>query len=208
LLFTLSILLTHRGQSGQFKDSELQIDIYGIGNFHKSSGGDYIDNLSESLGGPDFGLRSQLSGRPAWGFGLGINKFFSRYVGLGIEQSTFGRDVGSRRVLDADFGYWRWQTSGALIFRYPLEHLNLCPFLLVGGGGQYSREPRISLSRYTGENTVYKLAGQGFGQVGGGLEYRFWKTTSVFSDLRYLFSGVQGLPRSQMQWRWGIRQVF
>jgi hypothetical protein len=208
LFLSLFVFLTYSSQAGGFKDTELQIDIYGVGNFNKSSRGNYVDNLSERLGGPEFGLRNQLSGRPAWGLGIGINKFFSRYIGVGVEQSTFGRDVGSRRLLDADFGYWRWQTSGALIVRYPLERLSLCPFLLVGGGGQYSMEPRISLSRYTGENTVYKLAGQGFGQVGGGLEYRLLNNTAIFSDLRYLFSGVQGLPRSQMQWRWGIRQAF
>jgi opacity protein-like surface antigen len=52
------------------------------------------------------------------------------------------------------------------------------------------------------------MAGQGFGHVGGGLEYRVTENIGVFSDLRYLFSNVSGLANNQMQWRYGLRVAF
>jgi len=208
ILIPKTVLAYPKPQDTVFKESELQLDIYGIGNYHKGSRGDYIKRLSESLGGPEFGLTTQISGRPGWGMGVGITKISGKYLGLGLEQATFGRVSGSQKLLEADFGYWRWQTSGHILVRYPIEKLRLCPYILVGGGSQYGNKPNINLSKYTGQKTEYKLSGQGFGQVGGGLEYRLIKNTSLYTDLRYLFSAVQGLPTSQIQWRWGIRQIF
>jgi hypothetical protein len=207
LLFLGSTTVSLRSQE-KFKDTETQLDIFGLGNFHKTSNGTYIDNLSESLGGPEFGLRPQLSGRPGWGMGVGLTQIAWKYIGIYIEQSTFGRQTGSQNPLHADFGYWRWQTSSNLLFRYPIQKISLCPYILVGGGAQYGNTPQIDLSRYTYSPTVYKLSAQGFGQLGGGLEYRFNKNVAIFNELRYLFSNVQGLPNSQMQWKWGIKYIF
>lgn len=54
-----------------FRDSEFQIDAFGLGAFYNE-------------------------GRPGWGGGLGANYFFGRYFGLGVEQDLFGRnDEGS-----------------------------------------------------------------------------------------------------------------
>ena len=173
----------------------------------------------------------QFSGRPGWGGGLGINYIFARYFGLGIEQSVFGRNSGARPVDGngninpnydiGDFGYTRWQTTANLILRYPICQWNLAPYLLVGGGAQYGNVPNIDYSQVAndlaasagaplnpGVKTRYRMAGQGFGHVGGGLEYRVTQNIGVFSDLRYLFSGVNGLPNNQMQWRYGVRVAF
>ena len=53
-----------------------------------------------------------------------------------------------------------------------------------------------------------KLAGQGFGHVGGGLEYRITQNIGLFSDARYLYSGVTGLQNSNLMWRYGLRFAF
>jgi hypothetical protein len=125
---------------------------------------------------------------------------------VGLEQSTFGRNQGSRVATDADYYYLRWQTSGYFLVRYPLEKLKLSPYAFVGGGAQYGIHPTVEPGTPVG--SPYKMRGLGFGQLGGGLEYRIAQGFGIFSDLRWLFSGVDGLPNNQMQWRYGIRLAF
>ena len=155
-----------------FRDQEFQIDAFGLGNFAQGN--------------------TDMGGRPAWGGGLGLNYFFSKYVGVGLEQDLFGRNSGSST--GNDFGYTRWATIGNLFLRYPICSINLAPYIMVGGGAIYGNVP--------------KLGGQGIGHVGGGLEYRFTKNIGLFSDARYLYSGAAGLPGSQLMWRYGLRFAF
>jgi hypothetical protein len=184
-----------------FRDNELQLDLFGLGDFYKGANGGFVNNYV-----PGTGDTRQLSGRPGWGGGLGLNYFFSRFVGLGIEQSLFGRSPGGNINDGADYGYTRWQTAGNLILRYPICQWNLAPYLLVGGGAQYGNVPNITNPALPGVR--YRMAGQGFGHVGGGLEYRVTETIGLFSDARYLFSGVDGLANNQLQWRYGLRFAF
>ena len=166
-----------------FRDNELQLDVFGLGDFYR--------------GGAD------ISGRPAWGGGLGLNYFFSRYIGVGLEQSVYGRNSKGNGAQGNDFGYTRWATIGNLFLRYPICSWNLAPYLMVGGGANYGNVG----GGYVG-GTPNKNAGQGFGHVGGGLEYRFTENIGVFSDARYLFSGVTGLNNNQLLWRYGLRFAF
>jgi hypothetical protein len=190
-----------------FRDNELQLDLFGLGDFYKGANGNFFNSLT-GAGGES----RQFSGRPGWGGGLGLNYIFARYFGVGIEQSLFGRNSGSYNATtgtgDAfDYGYTRWQTTGNLIFRYPICQWNLAPYLLLGGGAQYGNVPNIQ-GTVNGVNRRYRMAGQGFGHVGGGLEYRVTETIGLFSDARYLFSGVDGLANNQLQWRYGLRFAF
>ena len=70
--------------------------------------------------------------------------------------------------------------------------------------GVYGNTPNAG----SGRQATYRLSGQGFAHVGGGLDYRLTKNAGVFSDLRYVFSSVSGLPDSQMLWRFGVRFAF
>ena len=173
----------------------------------------------------------QFSGRPGWGGGLGVNYIFARYFGVGLEQSVFGRNSnptqpGAANYDPFNYGYTRWQTTGNFILRYPVCQWNIAPYLLIGGGAQYGNVPNINTGQQatTAINNAaaqlgapplaapvrarYRMAGQGFGHVGGGLEYRVTENVGLFSDLRYLFSGVDGLANNQMQWRYGVRVAF
>lgn len=185
-----------------FRDNEIQLDLFGLGDFYKGNNGNFIQNtFNGGLGGET----RQISGRPAWGGGLGLNYIFAKYFGVGIEQSVFGRNsnpVGNTDI--GNYGYTRWQTTGNFILRYPICSWNLAPYLLIGGGAQYGNVPNINLPG----GARYRMAGQGFGHVGGGLEYRVTENIGLFSDLRYLFSGVDGLANNQMQWRYGLRFAF
>jgi len=236
-----------------FRDNELQFDVFGLGTFFKGANGNYASSLENqtinavngTFGGLGFNQPNvpayesrQLSGRPAWGGGLGINYFFARYIGLGVEQSVFGRNSGQRPNQDGtlpnnfdvgDYGFTRWQTAAHLILRYPICQWNLAPYVMIGGGAQYGNVPNIdygggisrAIAAGAAEATAagfptqaqavrsnYRMAGQGFGSVGGGLEYRLTQNIGMFSDLRYLFSGVDGLANNQMQWRYGLRFAF
>ena len=55
-----------------FRDREFQIDAFGLGDFYRAG--------------------NDISGRPAWGGGLGLNYFFTRFIGIGIEQDLYGRN--------------------------------------------------------------------------------------------------------------------
>lgn len=177
-----------------FRDNELQFDLFGLGYFNR--------------GGNDFnyyGFQNTpgISGRPAWGGGLGINYFFSRYIGIGLEQDIYGRQPGENNLSDA--GYTRWATIGNLFIRYPICSWNLAPYIMIGGGANYGNTPRVvggglDIQSYT--------AGQGFGHVGGGVEYRFTENIGIFSDARYIYSGVAGLANNNLMWRYGLRFAF
>ena len=138
----------------KFRDTEFQLDLFGTGAFYNQ-------------------------GAPGWGGGLGANFFFLKYIGVGVEQSVFGR-----KDTNAD-----WATLGNLFLRYPICSLNLAPYAMVGGGGLYGSS-----------------IGRGVGHVGGGLEYRFTNNIGLFTDARWLYSGEQ--PRSGVLARTGIRIAF
>ncbi|MBE2179797.1 MAG: hypothetical protein IAE97_04940 [Chthoniobacterales bacterium] len=138
-----------------FRDSEFQIDAFGQGAFYNQ-------------------------GSPGWGGGLGLNYFFMRYVGIGIEQSVFGRE---------DHGA-EWATLGNLFLRYPICSWNMAPYAIIGGGARYGDGGR----------------GKGVGTVGGGLEIRLTDHIGLFGDARWLYTNVE--PKSGVLARTGIRYAF
>jgi len=139
----------------KFRDSELQLDLFGLGAFYKQ-------------------------GRPGWGGGVGVNYFFARYFGLGVEQNLFGRDSEGSK------GYTQWGTFGNVFLRYPICSWNLAPYAVVGGGVVYGRK------------TI------GGGSVGGGLEYRITDNIGIFGDARWLYTEEDNAVMA----RTGIKLAF
>ncbi|MFM7375174.1 MAG: hypothetical protein ACKO39_08490, partial [Chthoniobacterales bacterium] len=117
-----------------YRDSEFQIDAFGLGGFYRG-------------------------GNPVWGGGLGLNYFFLRYVGLGVEQFVAGNS-----------GNTDWGTFGHLFLRYPFCW-GLSPYAMVGIGKIYGSNPSI-----------------GGGDVGGGLEWRFTENVGLFGDAVWFYS--------------------
>jgi hypothetical protein len=110
------------------------------------------------------------------GAGVGLNHFFTRNFGLGAE--AYAEDT-ERHFVD--------KASANLIARFPLGESGFAPYGYLGGGRQF--DP-IELS---------------FGQVGGGLEFRFNAKWGTFADARYVLTdGAKdhGLVRL------GVRLVF
>lgn len=140
-----------------FRDNEFQIDAFGQGAFYDQ-------------------------GSPGWGGGLGLNYFFTRYIGIGVEQSVFGRDSGG--------SFTEWATLGNLFLRYPICSLNMAPYAMIGGGALYGDKGK----------------GKGVGTVGGGLEIRVTDSIGLFGDARWLYSDVE--PKSGVLARTGLRFAF
>lgn len=110
------------------------------------------------------------------GGGFGVNFFFARYFGIGYEGAWYGNNgVGEHLPV-----------GGNVFFRYPICSLNLAPYAMVGGGASWDG------------------FGKGYGNVGGGLEYRLTNNIGLFGDSRYFYGGVGNV----MNFRGGIRIAF
>lgn len=109
------------------------------------------------------------------GGGVGLNFFFARYFGIGYEAFWTGSGRGEHFPLGGNF-----------FVRYPICSLNLAPYVMVGGGGAWDGY------------------GKGYGNVGGGLEYRFTNNVGLFVDGRYFYGGVGNLANI----RSGLRIAF
>jgi hypothetical protein len=113
------------------------------------------------------------------GGGLGATYFFTRYFGIGVDD-TLGGLNGNGSTYD--------NLQGNLIARLPIESWHLAPYAIAGGGATWGAHQA-----------------QGNGNVGGGLEYRFNRTVGIFVDSRYIY-GNQGL--SETLSRAGLRFAF
>ena len=144
-----------------FRAGELQVDAAAVGAAGKFNGHNNVG---------------------AFGGGLGVSYFLTKYFGVGIDNSLGGTvgGNGTSGVLD--------NLQGNLIARYPIESLNLAPYALVGGGATWAN-----------------AGSQGNGNVGGGAEYRINRTIGLFGDYRWLY-GSRSL--SENLFRAGVRFVF
>src|ERR1051326_4233195 len=92
------------------------------------------------------------------GGGLGLNYFFSQYIGIGA---------------DSYIEEWKapYRVNGSLILRYPLSRAGgIAPYIFGGGGREF---------KYLTQWTYHG---------GGGLEFRFDRYTGIFGDARRVFS--------------------
>lgn len=144
-----------------FQDVETSADIFGT---YAATGGGPQSRFKDGFGG-----------------GVGVNHFFLKYVGVGLDAYAWNGD----RPKDGISG----GPSGSLILRYPIENLHLAPYVFGGVGGLFteSRSPQLT-------------------EHGGiGFEYRFDPNWGVFADARYVFTDKDNdyaLPRV------GLRFIF
>ncbi len=138
-----------------FGDQELQLDLFG--SFTNTEPGGYGDGF---------------------GGGLGVNYFFVRNVGIGVDGNVFDGDQNGV-----------WNTTSSLIVRFPIDEACLAPYLFGGGGYQVDGE---------GKGTIH---------AGGGLEYRVVPNKiGLFAEGRYTWAVNSTNDSSQA--RAGVRIVF
>lgn len=126
-----------------YRSSELSVDVFGT-----ASLGEYtIDNPSAS----------RVKHNTRMGAGVGVNCFFTRYIGVGVDGYS---ENTTEAFIDS--------TSGNLIVRLPLGQSGFAPYAFGGGGHQFD------------------LARASFAQVGAGMEYRFTPNIGTFLDARWV----------------------
>lgn len=91
------------------------------------------------------------------GSGVGLNYFITRNVGIGVD--AYSEDTTGVFVDSA---------SVSLIVRFPLRDCGFAPYAFGGVGRQFD------------------LAQAWFGQLGGGMEYRFTPHVGAFVDARFV----------------------
>lgn len=97
--------------------------------------------------------------RGDWGGGVGLNYFFTRELGIGVDTN-----------IPADGGRFFNHVAGSFIMRAPIEQIGLAPYVFGGGGRSF--------------DPVYEWTGH----VGTGLELRMNPVTGFFVDGRYVFA--------------------
>jgi hypothetical protein len=157
-----------------FGDHEFQIDTFGQASFGSSD-------------------KTGLFRDTAWGGGIGLNYFFHRNIGLGVDaawlsakESTLGGNTNAERTVLHNF-------SGSIIFRLPIDSACLAPYAYVGGG--------------------YHVDGENWASAHGGvgIEYRCVPNkVGIFVDGRWTYLGDRFEQSDLNFWtvRAGVRLVF
>ncbi len=135
-----------------FADREWQFDLFAAYAFSSSS-------------------QDGLFGDHAWGGGLGVNYFFTRNVGVGLEVSGFDPQNG---------GDILGQAALNIFVRFPIDHLCLAPYVFLGGGAFFNAED-VDAADLKGESDDGLLEAH----AGVGVEYRFKPNFGMFVDGRY-----------------------
>jgi hypothetical protein len=127
-----------------YRANELSLDGFATG----SLGGYSINHISNNR------IRHNTQG----GAGAGVNYFFTRYVGLGVDAYS-----------ENTSGVFIDNAEGNLILRLPLGESIVAPYVFGGGGHQFD------------------AAKLWFGQAGAGIEFRFCPHIGIFVDARAVF---------------------
>lgn len=159
-----------------FADREWQVDLFGAYAFSSSS-------------------QDNLFGDHAWGGGLGVNYFFSRNVGLGVEGTLLDPRHGSDVMGQAGLN---------LFFRFPIDSRCLAPYAFIGGGAVFNAED-VDAEDFDRDDDGSDDA-LWEGHAGVGLEYRFSPRLGVFVDGR--FTVVEKNDNNFTTIRTGIRLSF
>lgn len=149
-----------------FGDQELSIDIFG----------QYTDGNSPVHAGP---IRDH-----AWGGGLGLNYFFTRNLGIGVDAAwLYGKEhpaLGGGRTTIHNF-------SGSLIARFPIDCV--APYIYAGGGAAIDGEQWASA--HAGVGVEWRLQPQKLGVFVDG-RWTYYGDRFGHGDLNN-FSGRVGL---------------
>ena len=147
-----------------FNGQELSLDLFGSYIGHEG-------NLSD--------LFQTDAAHGVWGGGAGLDYFFTRSLGIGVDST----------ISDFDGGNWRFNNVlGDVYLRLPLGD-RFAPYLIASGG--------------RGITPVWQWVYGG----GVGLEFRFSPKVGLFSDVRFLWSH-EATALNTLGARFGVRLNF
>jgi hypothetical protein len=162
-----------------FNDREFQIDIFGA----------YMDGNGHTHAGP---IREA-----GYGGGIGVNYFFSRHIGIGVDATwIYDHENGAANHdghhNDDDETTFHNITS-SLIFRFPIDSACIAPYVFAGGGFHVDGDQWASA------------------HAGVGIEYRIVpQRIGLFTDARFTYYGTRygRDDQNNVMARAGIRFVF
>jgi hypothetical protein len=122
---------------------------------------------------------------------LGVNYFFTRNFGLGLEASYLSAKEASY-LGPSDGRQDIFNFNASLIYRVPMESIRSAPYVFAGGGASVD-----------GEEWATAHAGLGW-------EYRATDRLGVFTDARYTYFGdrFERGDHGNVSARVGLRIVF
>jgi opacity protein-like surface antigen len=165
-----------------YRAHEWDVDIFGSYAPSSSDAGKYLGNH-------------------AWGGGVGVNYFFTRNFGLGLEGDVL-RPTGAGINHDP-----AGQFALNLLARLPIGETGWAPYAIGGIGGFL---PGGSYNYFTALQRTFRDSNSEDilfeGHLGLGVEYRFTPNIGVFTDGRYEW--VQNGHDDFAQIRTGIRFAF
>ena len=142
-----------------FADNELQLDVFAT--YQAAENG-------------------KVPWKDGWGGGVGLNYFWARYWGLGIEAHWNNASVDNEVYHNI---------GASLILRYPIEgEICLAPYIFGGAGGHFNSSNFAS------------------GHIGGGVEVRLQPTIGLFVDGRWVITDDNRTDAGLF--RGGLRFVF
>ena len=145
-----------------YRDNEFTIDVFG-GYFIAET---RINGVNDDHG---------------WGGGVGLDYFFHRYFGVGVEGSAFGVENRANGFANLN-AYLRFPIEGRICF---------APYLIVGGGWEFS--------------SVHDNL---HGHAGLGVDFRVTSKMSIFADARYTWTGGPRVNNDFGLFRTGLSFVF
>ncbi len=134
-----------------FRDMEFQID--GFGAFAANPG---FETHGRTL-------------NTGVGCGAGLNFFFARYFGVGVEALWYGNGGSAEHMI-----------NGHAFFRYPICKWNLAPYMMIGGGSGWDH---VNVGYFT---------------IGGGMEWRVHRNFGLFADSRAFLGAPDTLGVSRV----------
>ena len=108
--------LEAKAQSADLHSTHLNLDLYSA---HEASFDAFGFYAGKNKDGRD----------DAWGMGVGVNYFFSKYFGVGADSYMDAFEVP-------------YLLNGQGIFRFPINGTSLAPYGFAGGGRQWEHSPQ------------------------------------------------------------------
>jgi opacity protein-like surface antigen len=134
--------------STKYNQNEFQLDLFGTYNHAILNADDIFEN-------------SWKHGH--WGGGVGMNYFFTRYFGIGVDTFFQGR------------GHFFNNVSGDVFLRWPIANSGFAPYIYGGAGWRDGSTVPFGTDELTAHGAV-------------GLEYRFNPHLGLFTDVRYTWT--------------------
>jgi hypothetical protein len=137
-----------------------------------------LDNHEENVG--RISNDRFLNKDDAWGGGVDLKYFLSKYIGIGVE----GYGLAARDTVGG--------VLGTLTLRYPIGCSRLAPYIFGGIGGAFGGSEGV-LSEDAADNELFTERNINRddalleGEVGGGLEFRFTRHVGIMADFSWHF---------------------